>query len=161
MLLKPALAELFSLEFEWSQLFSCLPNSPQYFEDIYNPVVFMVSFLPLNSKSSSPFINPLRIVLGTQITIGVTVIFMLHCCFFFILFLWKFLCTYLSFFFFDFWSLSDNKSPQVSTAVLSILAVLKNSVVWMVSTRPTTSNSGTEKSTFWQVLFFFSLLFFC
>ena len=34
------------------------------------------------------------------------------------------------------WSLSDNKSPQVSRILLSILAVLKNAVVWMVSTRP-------------------------
>ena len=37
------------------------------------------------------------------------------------------------------WSLSDNKSPQVSRTLLSILAVLNNVVVWMVSTRPPTS----------------------
>ena len=34
------------------------------------------------------------------------------------------------------WSLSDSKSPQVSRTLLSILAVLNNAVVWMVSTRP-------------------------
>ena len=32
------------------------------------------------------------------------------------------------------WSLSDNKSPQVSSILLSILADLNNAVVWMVST---------------------------
>ena len=39
------------------------------------------------------------------------------------------------------WSLSDSKSPQVSRTLLSILAVLNNAVVWMVSTRPPTSKS--------------------
>ena len=34
------------------------------------------------------------------------------------------------------WSLSDSKSPQVSRTLLSILAILNNAVVWMVSTRP-------------------------
>ena len=41
------------------------------------------------------------------------------------------------------WSLSHSKSPQVSRILLSILAVLNNAVVWMVSTRPPTSNSTT------------------
>ena len=36
-------------------------------------------------------------------------------------------------------SLSDSKSAQVSRTLLSILAVLNNAVVWMVSTRPPTS----------------------
>ena len=40
------------------------------------------------------------------------------------------------------WSLSDCKSPQVSRTLLSILAVLNNAVVWMVSTRPPTSKSS-------------------
>ena len=39
------------------------------------------------------------------------------------------------------WGLSDSKSPQASTTLLSILAVLTNAVVWMVSTRPPTSKS--------------------
>ena len=39
------------------------------------------------------------------------------------------------------WSLSDNTSPQVSRTLLRILAVLNNDVVWIVSTRPPTSNS--------------------
>ena len=41
------------------------------------------------------------------------------------------------------WSLSDSKSPQVSRILLSILAVLNNAVVWMVSTRPPTSKSSS------------------
>ena len=39
-------------------------------------------------------------------------------------------------------SLSDSKSPQVSRTLLSILAVLNNSVVWMVSTCPPTAMSS-------------------
>ena len=39
------------------------------------------------------------------------------------------------------WSLSDGKSPQLSRTLLSILAVLNNAVVWMVSTRSPTSKS--------------------
>ena len=44
------------------------------------------------------------------------------------------------------WSLSDSKSPQVSCTLLSILAVLNNAVVWMVSTRPPTSKSSIPLS---------------
>ena len=44
------------------------------------------------------------------------------------------------------WSLSDSKSPQVSRTLLSILAVLNNAVVWMVSTRPPTSKSSSSLS---------------
>ena len=40
------------------------------------------------------------------------------------------------------WRLSDKKSPQVSRTLLSILAVLNNAVIWMVSTRPSTSKSS-------------------
>ena len=36
----------------------------------------------------------------------------------------------------------DSKSPQVSRTLFSILAVLNNGVVWMVFTRPPTSNSS-------------------
>ena len=41
------------------------------------------------------------------------------------------------------WGLSDRKSPQVSRTLLSILAVLNNVVVLMVSTRPPTSKSSS------------------
>ena len=44
---------------------------------------------------------------------------------------------------FFYWSLSDSKSPQVSRTLLSILAVLNNAVVWMVSIRPPTSKSSS------------------
>ena len=40
------------------------------------------------------------------------------------------------------WRLSDSKSPQVSSTLLSVLAVFSNAVVWMVSTRPSTSKSS-------------------
>ena len=40
------------------------------------------------------------------------------------------------------WSLSDNKSPQVFRTLLSILAVLSNADIWIVSTRPPTSKSS-------------------
>ena len=40
------------------------------------------------------------------------------------------------------WSLSDSKSPQVFRTLLSILAVLSNAVIWIVSTRPPTSKSS-------------------
>ena len=41
------------------------------------------------------------------------------------------------------WSLSDNKSTQVSRTLLSILTDLGNTAVWMVSTRPLISKSFT------------------
>ena len=44
------------------------------------------------------------------------------------------------------WSLSKSKSPQVSRTLLSILAVLNNTVVWMVSTRLPTSKSSSPFS---------------
>ena len=39
--------------------------------------------------------------------------------------------------------MSDSKSPQVTRTPLSILAILNNAVVWIVSTRPPTSNSSS------------------
>ena len=44
------------------------------------------------------------------------------------------------------WSLSDSKSPQVSRTLLSILTVLNNAVVWMVSTHPPTSKYSSPFS---------------
>ena len=41
------------------------------------------------------------------------------------------------------WSLSNSKSPQVFRTLLSILAVLCNAVIWIVSTRPPTSKSSS------------------
>ena len=45
-----------------------------------------------------------------------------------------------------YWSLSDSKSPQVSRTLLSILVILNNVVVWMVSTHPPTSKSSSPFS---------------
>ena len=39
-------------------------------------------------------------------------------------------------------NLSDSKSPQVSRTRLRILAILSSAVVWIVSTRPSTSKSS-------------------
>ena len=39
------------------------------------------------------------------------------------------------------WSLSESKTPQMTRTFLSILAVLNNAVVWMVSTRSPPFNS--------------------
>ena len=49
-----------------------------------------------------------------------------------------------------YWSLWDRKSSQVSRTLLSILAVLNNDVVWMVSTRPPTSNSSSPFNPIYQ-----------
>ena len=43
-----------------------------------------------------------------------------------------------------YWSLSDSKSPQVSTTLLSILADLDNSVIWIVTTLPLISKSSSS-----------------
>ncbi len=81
-------------------------------------------------------------------------------------------------------SVSDSKSPQVSRTILRILAVLRNAVIWIVSTNPNWYNrhfhvpqffqfsskvevlilryilwsTGTAKSTILQILFFFLLI---
>ena len=41
------------------------------------------------------------------------------------------------------WSLSDSTSPQVSMTLLTILLILNNAVVWVISTRPPTSKSSS------------------
>ena len=41
------------------------------------------------------------------------------------------------------WGLGDRKSPQVTRTLLSILPVLNNAVIWMVSTRPPNSKSSS------------------
>ena len=42
------------------------------------------------------------------------------------------------------WSLSDNKSPQISWNLLGILADFNNAVVWMVSSSPFISKSSSS-----------------
>ena len=43
-----------------------------------------------------------------------------------------------------YWILSDSKSPQDSGILLTILVILNNAVVWMVSTLPPTSKSSSR-----------------
>ena len=85
-----------------------------------NVVVWMVPTLLPTSTSSSPFSNPIIIpsfeLFPSALADG------FH------------------------WSLSDSKSPQVSRTLLTILAVLNNAVVWMVSTCPPTSKSSSPFS---------------
>ena len=57
-----------------------------------------------------------------------------------ILLIWKFFTPALVDSFY--WSLNDSKCPQVSRILLSILADVKNAVVWTVSTRPLISKSS-------------------
>ena len=125
----------------------------------------MVSTRPLFSKSSSLSTNPLVTIQIAQITIGITATFMFHS-FFQFSFKVKKLSSLFTFFQFYpvvsrngkvnnsadsiadvfHWSLSDSKSPQPSRTLLSILAVLNDAVVWMVSTRPLTSKSSSPFS---------------
>ena len=91
----------------------------------------MVSTRPVISKSSSPFNNP-----SVTIPRALIIIFLQ-------LLLFESLShqRYLMVFH---WSLRDSNSPQVSRTLLSILAVLNNAVVWIVSTRPPTSKSSNR-----------------
>ena len=114
--------------------------------DLNNAVVWMVFTRPVISKSSSPCTNPLVTIPWAPITISIIITFMFHSFFisliiFFYLLLESFSHQYELMVFH--WSLSDSKSPQVSRTLLSILAVLNNAVVWMVSTHPHTSKSSS------------------
>ena len=58
------------------------------------------------------------------------------------------------------WSLSDRKSLQVSRTLFSILAVLNDAVVWMVTTRPPNSKSSSPlKKSFSYCTFTFHSFF--
>ena len=70
-----ALANFFQLEFEWQQVSRTLVR---ILADLNNPVVWMVSTRPLNSKSPSPYTNRLMTVPSATITIGIIVTFMFH-----------------------------------------------------------------------------------
>ena len=50
------------------------------------------------------------------------------------------------------WSLSDNKSPQISRTLLSILADLNNAVVWVVSTRTLISKSTNPSTSYLMIV---------
>ena len=69
------LPDVFSLEFEWQQVFLSLQDSSQYSG---HAVIWIVSTRPPTSKSSRPFNNPLDTVPNAPITIGTIVTFMFH-----------------------------------------------------------------------------------
>ena len=56
------------------------------------------------------------------------------------------------------WSLSDNKSPQASRTLLSILADINNAVIGMVSTRPIILKSSSLCTKLSLLLFLLLLL---
>ena len=116
-------------------------------------VIWMVSPRPPTSKSSTPFSNPLVTVPNAPITIGIIVTCMFHSFFQFsskvevlIPLIYSLGFSHQLTLMVFHWSLSDCKSSQVSKTLLSILAVLNNVVVWMVSTRPPASKSSSPFS---------------
>ena len=104
----PALADGFSLDFEWYQVLLSVQDSSLY-SDLNNAGVWIVYTCLLIPKSSSSCINPLVTVPKAPVTIGITVTFMFH----------SFFCSlarskYLSFFLlslnFTLWSARTAKS---------------------------------------------------
>ena len=74
--------------FHWSLSDSKSPQVTRTFlsilDNLNNAVIWMVSIHTLISNSSCPLTNPLMIVPSAPTTIGITVTFMFHSCFFFI-----------------------------------------------------------------------------
>ena len=68
----PALADGFSLVFDWKQISRTLLS---ILTDLNNAVIWMVSTCPMISKCSRPITNPLGIVPSAQITSDITVTF--------------------------------------------------------------------------------------
>ena len=89
-----ALADGFSLEFEWQQTSLISRTLLSSLTDFDNAVIWVVSTHPLISKSSSPRTNPLLTVRRAPITIVITITFMFHS---FFLIPWQVPGTYLSF----------------------------------------------------------------
>ena len=126
-----------------------------------NAVVWMVSTRPPTSKSFIPFSYPLLTVPNAPITIGMIVTCMFHS-FFNSLAKSRYYCYYYYYYNYYYYThceffalvladglwldLRDNKSPQVSITFLSILADLKNSIIWIVSVHFPISNSSIPLS---------------
>ena len=98
------------MDFHWSLSDSKWPQISRtllsILADLYNSVVWMVSVCPLIFKSSSPFINPFRIVPSASTTIGITVTFMFSSSFSSLSYLPLFLLS----FNFSLWSAGTAKS---------------------------------------------------
>ena len=111
--------------FYWSLSDSKSPQVSRTFLSIFvnlnNAVVWMVSTCPLISNSSSPFTNPLVIVLSALITIGIIITFMFFC-FFSSLVRSRYLSLFLLSFNFTLWSARTAKSTirQVLFFLLTI-----------------------------------------
>ena len=102
-------------------------KSSQVSKTLLSIPVVLNSTSPPNSKSFSPFNNPL---------INYIIIIIIHSL--------ELFTSVLA----DGFSLESDwqQVPQVSRTLHSILAVLNNAVVWMVSTRPPTSKSSSPFS---------------
>ena len=157
--------------FHWSLSDSTSPHVSRTFlsilAELYHAVIWMVSPRPLISRSSCSCINPLVTAPRESITIDIVVSFIFYKFSnsqarsrYLLLFTLSFNFTQWSiriaihyFTPWEFshqlmlmvfhWGLSDNKSPQVSRTLLSIMAVLNNAVVWTVTSRPLISKSSS------------------
>ena len=133
-------------------LTASLLKSPGLISVFWPIIKRLVSTHPLTSKSCNLSTNPLGIVLNAPITTGIPVTFIFY--YYYYYYYYHYYYHHLLHWSFSHqrqlmvfhWSLSDSNSPQVSRTLLSILAVLNNVVVWMVSTRPPTSNSSSPFS---------------
>ena len=105
--------------------------------DLNSAVVWIVSTHPLISKSSSSFIKLLVTVPSASTTNGITVTF------YFIIILILASFSHEHYLLVFHWSVSDCKSSQVFQILLSILAILNNAVVCMVSILPLISSSSS------------------
>ena len=77
-ILAPALADGFSLEFEWIKSPEVSRTLLSILTDLNSAVVWMVPTHPHISNSSSPCTNPLVTILSAPITIGITVTSKFH-----------------------------------------------------------------------------------
>ena len=94
--------------------------------ELNNAVIWLVSTCPLVSKSSSTFVNLLRIVPSASITIGITVTFMFH----FFCFLARSRYFSLSSLSFNFtlWS-AETESPLFGRFFILLLTITKSDLL--------------------------------
>ena len=120
-----ALAEGFSLEFEWQQVSRTLLSILAY---LNNAIVWIISIRPPTSKSFSPFSNPLITVPNAPITIGIIVTFMFHS-FFNYLARSRYLSLFSHSFSFILWSAGTVKSTILQVLFLLLIIIMSGLLV--------------------------------